>query len=114
MSSSTGIPIVCRPGALTVEQRQRSQTLRRELATATQEVTALPDGYAFQYPPDAALFQRVAEWISLERRCCPFLSFELTWARGDETPSRLSVTGPRGTKAFLSAQLPELPHADLG
>ena len=50
----------------------------------------------------------VAEWLELERRCCPFLTFELRWAAGEDERARLTLTGPPGTKAFLAAELPAL------
>jgi hypothetical protein len=45
----------------------------------------------------------VAEWITLERRCCSFLTFELDWAERDGVV--LSLTGGSGVKAFLATQL---------
>jgi hypothetical protein len=111
MSNDASIPIVCRPSALTPNERKRSQALRSELASATQETLELAEGYTLLYRADAGLFQRVAEWISLERRCCPFLTFELTWACGDDTLSRLSIAGPVGTKEFMAAEVPALPNS---
>lgn len=103
------MPIACRPQALSKEERAQSQTLRTELASATMETKALPNGYAFRYCADAALFEKAAQWISLERRCCPFLSFELMWQEGDDAAPQLSITGPAGTKAFMAEEMPELP-----
>ncbi|HEY1533729.1 MAG TPA: hypothetical protein VGF76_06910 [Polyangiaceae bacterium] len=105
MSNDDSMPIVCRPSALTPNERKRSQALRRELASATQATLELAEGYAFLFRADVSLFQKVSEWISLERRCCPFLTFDLAWAPGDDIPSRLSVTGPVGTKAFMAAEM---------
>jgi hypothetical protein len=102
------IPIACRPGALDDQERQRSQALRAELAAAAIRADELPDGYRFTCRPDAAIFQKAAEWVGLERRCCPFLAFELSWAQGDGRAPQLSLTGPEGTKAFLAAELPAL------
>lgn len=104
------MPIACRPQALTKEQRAQSQALRTELAHATEETKELPNGYAFRYRADSALFEKAAQWVSLERRCCPFLSFELAWQEGDDAAPWLSVTGPAGTKAFMADEMPELPN----
>jgi len=46
--------------------------------------------------------------LALERRCCPFLSFELHWKQGDDAAPWLRLTGPEGTKAFLEAAVPSL------
>lgn len=106
---TTPVPIACVPNALTREERARSQELRRELAGATEETRPLASGYSFRYRNDPALFRKAAEWIALERRCCPFLTFELRWGRGAAAPW-LHITGPAGTREFLSAEMPELPR----
>jgi hypothetical protein len=111
-ASSESIPIACRPNALSKEERIRSQALRTELASATTARKELADGYRFVYRADASLFQKAAEWISLERRCCPFLYFELRWSQGDSAAPELSLGGPDGTKDFLVAEMPELPLGD--
>lgn len=113
IEASSETPIACRPQALTKEQRARSRSLRTELAAAMVETKELPDGYAFRFRvhTDAELFQKSAEWISLERRCCPFLSFELAWPQGDDAQPLLTLRGPAGTKDFLSAEMPELPSS---
>ena len=38
----------------------------------------LPDGYAFRVPKTSLL--PTAEWVSLERKCCPFFAFTITQA----------------------------------
>jgi hypothetical protein len=53
-----------------------------QLRAAAQETRELPDGYSFRLPSDEATIQRTAEWITLERRCCPFIAFGLrVWQR---------------------------------
>lgn len=103
------MPIVCCPSALTDEERVRSRVLRAELAAATAETAAVQNGYAFQFSPDTAVFQKAAEWVSLERRCCPFLTFELVWSAGSTSRPCLKVTGPEGTSAFMAEEMPQLP-----
>ncbi len=107
--SSNTAPIACRPNALTREERERSRELRQALASATTETRGVVNGFVYQYRDDPDTFRRAAEWITLERRCCPFLSFDLRWNHGDVPPS-LSITGPAGTREFLAAEMPELPR----
>jgi len=85
--------VVCVPSALSAEERKRSALLRELLAETRLGATETSDGYAFAQKPDATVFQAAAEWISLERRCCPFFSFELRWAAGDES-IQLRLSGP--------------------
>jgi hypothetical protein len=96
-------PIACRTNALDKTQRKRQQELLdlvRRSAQATQE---LPDGYAFRLAADPALFQQAAEWVSLERRCCPFVQFTLDWKRDDAV--WIAFTGGPGVKDFLAAEI---------
>lgn len=65
------IPVACIPSALTAEEAARSQQLRARLATAILRVRDEADGCSFEYPDDPEVFRVAAEWIGLERRCCP-------------------------------------------
>jgi hypothetical protein len=96
-------PIACNLNALDRGQRQRHQSLTVQLRAATQETRELPDGYSFGLPSDEMTIQRTAEWITLERRCCPFISFELEVGR-EGRPLWLSLTGREGMKAFLKTE----------
>ena len=93
----------CRIDVLDDDARHRWQALREAMRTARTDVRELPDGYAVGFGADPALFVQVAEWITLERRCCPFLDFGLDWF-GAETV-RLRLTGGPGVKAFLGNTL---------
>ena len=108
--SSGSIPIACRPLALTDSERSTSAKLRAEVAGAVTASAELADGYRFNLRPDAVVFAHAAEWIALERRCCPFLSFDLAWTPGDDAAPTITLTGPEGTKGFLAEELPELPQ----
>jgi hypothetical protein len=56
--------------------RDRHQQLIRMLREARVETKELPDGYEFQLRAEMVSLADLADWISLERRCCPFLEFE--------------------------------------
>jgi hypothetical protein len=103
--AGTGQPtIACKLDALTPAERQRHADLLRELGRMTTGTRETSDGYALTLRSDASDFQRVAEWISLERRCCPFLNFNLKWGGGDDNPS-LELGGGPGVKSFLAAEM---------
>jgi hypothetical protein len=57
----------------------------------------LPDGYAFKLDSKTISLPEVAEWISMERLCCPFLTLQLS-ASGDQVDWLLKLTGPKGAK----------------
>lgn len=95
--------LVCRPGAIPTAERQAHLALARELLEkqATERI-ALPNGYGIRFPPDA--LESVARFVVNERKCCPFLSFELTLGP-DAGPLWLRMTGPDGTRAVLDDEL---------
>ena len=61
----------------------------------------MKDRYALRLPAETLL--TAAEWISLERRCCPFFGFTLEMERHGG-PLWLRVTGPKGIKQFIRAE----------
>ena len=93
--------LVCKLDALTPAERARSATLLGELRAAMVERAELGDGWAFRLR-DGASLAGVAEWIALERRCCPFFRFQLD-VDGDAGPVWLRLTGA-GVKEFLATQ----------
>ena len=99
-TTANDLPIVCDPNALTTEQSERWMIVGKQMYQAIQEVRELPNGYAFRLPSDATMLIIVAEDLSMERLCCPFLHFtlEITPAGG---PFWLSFTGGEGVKEFL-------------
>jgi len=99
-SSST---VVCQLDALGEAERLRQRALRGAMREAVAETEELADGYALRLTADPALFLQVAEWVTLERRCCPFLSFALDWPAGGAAWLRL--TGGPDVKTFLAAEV---------
>lgn len=94
-------PIACRLDALTRSERARERELLEEHRAARLEIRERDDGYAFRYGSDPALFAHLAELVTLEHRCCPFLDFRLEWGGADDGPW-LSVTGGARVKSFVA------------
>ena len=88
----------CNMNALTSGERARHHELSRSLFAAVEATSELPNGYAFRLPP--AKIVSAAEWISFERKCCPFFAFELEQAK-DGGPLWLRITGSEGVKPFI-------------
>jgi hypothetical protein len=55
-------------------------------------------------PSDEETIQMTAEWITLERRCCPFIAFGIEVGH-EGGPLWLSLTGREGVKPFLKIEL---------
>jgi hypothetical protein len=98
--------LVCLPDAIPATERPAHAALASRLfGERVLETTGLPNGYAFRFPADA--LDELAQFVSRERRCCPFLGFEIVVPPVEGRVS-LRLTGPDGTREFLAAELPGL------
>jgi hypothetical protein len=95
----TDLPVAC-----TLNQGDL-QTRRAELlpglvkrAERREETSS---GWRYTFAPSADLLRDVATVIDAERQCCRFLRFQFTVEPGGG-PCVLDVTGPPGTREFLS------------
>ena len=100
---NTDTPLVCNMDVFTPAQRESHILKTTQLFQAVQGVQEIENGYAFRFPNETELIARIAEFISNERLCCPFLTFTLNVFSSDE-PISLSLTGPTGTQEFLRAE----------
>lgn len=96
------MPIACNLNVFTPAQRERHTVVWQTLEHARLQIEELPDGYAFHLPSDHTLL--AAEFISLERLCCPFFNFALEIEAGGAVV-KLKLTGSAAVKAFLKANL---------
>ena len=89
----------CNMAALTKTERATHRELTQRLLGAVEERRELQSGYAFRLPAKTLL--TAAQWVSLERRCCPFFAFELVLAKD---ALWLRISGAKGIKEFLRAE----------
>jgi hypothetical protein len=106
VSIVAGERFACNMSALTSDERAHHRDLSQTLFAAVKEKRDLPDGYGFLLPP--AELMTLAEWVSFERRCCPFLTFEIEQSR-DQGPLWLRITGSDGAKPFIAAEFETNP-----
>lgn len=81
------------------EQTTRGDELQ-DLLSGVEEEAELADGWAYRFPGSEDWMTRLADFIRFERKCCPFLTFELVFAP-DNGPVWLRLRGPEGTKEWL-------------
>ena len=98
------VPISCNLLALTAVQQERQRALYRQLRADVEEVVELEDGYAFRHSPDRVVLLAVAEFVSNERLCCPFLEFGITVERAGGAVW-LRITGAGEAKQVLRAEM---------
>jgi hypothetical protein len=89
----------CNVNALSPTERARHKQLSQQLALAQRETKELPDGFAFRLQAGASLTD-LAEWVSLERKCCPFFTFGIEMERNNG-PLWLKLRGEEGVKQFI-------------
>jgi hypothetical protein len=98
--TSNELPIAC---SLTDPQFQRRRAeLLKIFQAALLETKELDDGYAYRFPSGEKWIAELAQLITFERECCPFLRFNL-WIEPANGPLWLELTGPNGTKGFLQS-----------
>jgi len=77
----------------------------REVAALFQQARAVDkgeDGYLFRFSDDDGIVEQLAGFVVAERRCCPFLTFDLhIGPAGSESTLRLS--GDVDVTAFIAA-----------
>jgi len=96
-------PFFCDRTALTPAQRKRQQALSKILRASVLGIQELPDGFEFEFSPDPANYQALAEFTPLERACCPFFDVSI---RLDREGGKLwwRLTGREGVKQFIHAE----------
>lgn len=100
MAASSALPIACDLGALSSEQRAREKALLSEFRVVFQDPRETDGGFMVVIPDDPELLSRLAEFLSLERVCCPFLTFDLS-IPAERRPVTLHIHGQPGVKSFL-------------
>ena len=95
-------PLACDFTAMDTEQRRRYRALRRRLSEDLHEARELEHGYAFRHSSEAEMLIAMAEYITLERLCCPFFDFAIEVGR-DGGEVWLKMTGGQEAKRILQA-----------
>lgn len=96
-------PVACALNALSQEQRKRHTELRKDLHDSVQEVRELSDGYALRFSGESKMLLNLAEFVSLERLCCPFFKFAIE-VESNDRPVWLKLTGNQEVKQFLKSE----------
>ena len=107
VTDDTPIACVRVEGGFTPEVKTRRQEIWGRMERRALGIDELKTGYAIRFPLEDSLFLDLAEFVTYERHCCPFLHFALELEPDDEEV-RLRLTGSGGAKEFLSAELAPL------
>jgi hypothetical protein len=99
-------PFACVMDAIEPGKRQQHIATAKQLFHSVNEIRELSDGYAFRLPKEADMLLKAAEFVSLEKLCCPFFGFtiEVEPEVGDVW---LQLRGREGVKPFIQAEIGE-------
>ena len=97
-------PFACDITAIAPAQRESHFATIQNLFTAVERIQELPNGYAFHFPNETRLWMTAAEFVSLERLCCPFFDFRLE-AEREHGGISLTLTGRDGVKPFIMEEI---------
>jgi len=105
-SDTQSMPLVCNMNVFTPTERENHIQSTLKLVQTMQGIHEVPNGFEFIFPSGTSSMTKLAEFISNERLCCPFLEFTLRITPNAE-PIFLALTGPKGTQEFLRAEFSE-------
>ncbi|ANH81734.1 hypothetical protein A8C56_12765 [Niabella ginsenosidivorans] len=86
------------------EMRKRKATVIASLKKQVIERKELENGFYYQFPGTDRIIDELAAFIKTERLCCDFFDFDLS-VKGDASRALLRITGPQGTKSFITTEL---------
>jgi hypothetical protein len=84
------------------ERTSHMAVITQLFGSLVQETHELPDGYAYRF--DGEYYSLLADFITNERLCCPFLSFKLDVAPY-AGPVWLHLTAEGDVKPFLREEI---------
>src|SRR5262245_10066152 len=99
-SNPQSIPLACNMSVFTPTEHENHIQTIGQLFRTMQRIEDKEHGYEFIFAGASATLIQLAEFISKERLCCPFLEFTLKVFPNYENTSLL-LTGPEGIKEFL-------------
>jgi hypothetical protein len=105
-------PFACDMTAIEASQRGRHIATIDALFSNAGEIRELPNGYAFRLPNESDVLLKAAEFIALERLCCPFFGFAIE-VEPEGGALWLSLTGREGVKPFIVAEVGQHLTASL-
>lgn len=92
------------------EFKRRKDEITNALFRHAEEIEEQEDGFAFRFAAFDPWAARIMEFISVERKCCPFFRFELI-VEPNQGPVQLTLRGSDEVKAFVLGELGiDAPH----
>ena len=96
---------VCDLPAISAAARPRYKELLQRVREAMHQRVEISSGYTFRLDSVAVTLPETAEWMNMERLCCPFLTLQLS-VSGNDADWNLTLNGPESIKPLLDAEFP--------
>jgi hypothetical protein len=93
----------CNVKALNPAERLRHKQLTDKLIAGRKEIVETEKGYEFQYSPSHVSLAKLADWVVVEGKCCPFFDFHIDLEREGKLLC-LRLTGEEGIKSFIRSE----------
>ena len=93
----------CSVKALTAAERVRYKDLTNKLLAGQAEIVEIEKGYELRYRGGSITLAEVAEWVTMESKCCPFFDFHIDLEEEGRLMC-LRLTGRDGVKTFIRAE----------
>jgi hypothetical protein len=93
--ADTAPVFACNLKTFSSAERLRYDVLMKRLRGAIRDEMETSNGYVFKLDSKTVTLPEVAEWMGMERLCCPFLTLQLA-ASGNQADWLLTLTGPLG------------------
>jgi hypothetical protein len=103
-ADSNRTAFVCNLGVMNPDERVQYVALSRKLMSAGEERRELGDGFAFRLAAQKISLLEIAQWMTFERRCCPFFNLQIE-AEPNDGPVWLRMTGGAGVKEFILSEI---------
>jgi len=104
-------PFACVMSAIDADKREPHLANAKQLFKLVQEIRELENGFGFRFVNSPDLLTKLAEFIALERLCCPFFGFAIE-VEPEDGAIWLKLTGREGVKPFIQMEVGELVEAD--
>jgi hypothetical protein len=93
--------------AIEPAQRAPHHANAKALFAKVSKIVELENGFGFCFDDDPNVLARLAEFITLEKLCCPFFGFIIE-VEPEGGAIWLKLTGRRGVKPFIRAEIGEI------
>ena len=97
-------PLACDMSAIAPDKREEHLVTSRALFSHVVSISELTNGYAFELGDDPDVIVKAAQFISLEKLCCPFLHFAVE-VEAESGTIWLRLMGREGVKEFVREEI---------